>query len=225
MQALDGVDDLLIAGTSTPKYDYHCPLLSLPLAFKTTPDSIPNRVPYLKAERARVTRWRTHLTEPGFKIAINWQGNHKNPLDKGRSFPLTMFKEISKIEGVRLISLQKKNGMEQLRSSQSVIRVEELPTDFDQEGNEFLDSAAVMHCVDLVISSDTSIAHLAGSLGVETWVPLKFVPDWRWMTADMKKNAWYPTVQLYRQSNAGDWEKPFREITSAIYDRVQASDM
>jgi tetratricopeptide (TPR) repeat protein len=222
MKTLDGADDIIVSGATTPEHDYHCPLLSLPLAFKTTAESIPAKIPYLHAEHDRVKRWRSHLGERGLKIAINWQGNRKNPLDKGRSFPLSMLGEISRIDGVRLISLQKIGGLEQVGLSPTSARVEELPSDFDQQGSEFLDSAAVVRCVDLVISSDTSIAHLAGSLGAETLLPLKFVPDWRWMTPDVTISHWYPSLKLYRQTSPGDWAVPFRRITSYIYDRIGA---
>jgi len=224
MDGLHGVDELVITGTCRLEYDFHCPLMSLPLALNTSVNSLPNVVPYLRATREKIDRWRAYLGDQGFKIAINWQGNKLNPLDKGRSFPLSMFEEISCIEGVRLISLQKKFGLEQLQLTTKSVRVELLPDDFDEGDSAFIDSAAVINCVDLVISSDTAVAHLAGSLGADTWIPLKYVPDWRWMTADINKNPWYPTARLYRQSAPGDWSSVFSGIARDINSLVREFD-
>jgi len=202
-----------------PKFktaDLQCPLLSLPRAFRTRVESIPADVPYLKADPTRVAFWRERLNFNDRLIGIRWQGSTTRA-DVGRSFPLRLFEGIASLPGVRLVSLQRHAGEEQLRDLPPSWRVEELGPDFEPEGADdaFLDVAAVMHCVDLVISSDTSVAHLAGALGRPTWVALKYVPDWRWML-DRADSPWYPTMRLFRQTRPGDWPDVFARMRAAL---------
>jgi len=211
MRSVEGVDDLFEIGQPLPSFDFHCPLLSLPLAFKTDISSTPIQVPYLSVSEERRNRWRQFIGKEGFKIAICWQGNPQSKADTGRSFPVSQFEGISKIVGVRLISLQKNQGIDQLKSLPDGMRVEMLPEGFDEGEEAFLDSAAVMECVDLVITSDTALTHLAGALGVKTWLPLKYVPDWRWML-DRDDSPWYPNHRLFRQPQRGDWLTVFQEM-------------
>ena len=204
------------SGEPVPQHDLHCPLLSLPRAFGTRLDSIPAAAPYLRADPMRVEKWRTRLGSEGRLIGIRWQGS-TGRADVGRSFPLHLFRPLAEIPGIRLVSLQKGAGTEQLRDAQ--LPVMDLGAEFEPEGAEaFLDVAAVMHCVELVITCDTSIAHLAGALARPTWVALKYVPDWRWML-DREDCPWYPTMRLFRQAQPGDWDSVFarmcRELASA----------
>lgn len=196
------------------RYDYQAPLLSLPLAFKTDAASIPGAVPYLRAEPDRVTQWRQKLGDHGFKIGICWQGQpDKN--DRGRSFPLASFAGIARLPCVRLISLHKGAGEGQLARLPDGLTVEVLGEDFDAGDDAFLDTAAVMQSLDLVITSDTAVAHLSGALGVRTWVALKAVPDWRWQLGRID-SPWYPTVRLFRQKENYDWGSVFREIEASV---------
>jgi len=190
-----------------PAFDVHCPLLSLPLAFGTTTGSVPATTPYLTADPDRVLHWRQRLGTAGFRIGICWQGSTL-PIDTGRSFPLKLFDAISRIAGIRLISLQKGPGSEQLRNAPAGMTVETLGDDYDAGPDGFLDSAAVMGCLDLVVTSDTSIAHLAGALGCPTWLVLRNVPEWRWLL-DREDSPWYPHHRLYRQETRGDWQSIF----------------
>ena len=215
LQSLKGVDQLIARGDPLPKFDFHCPLMSLPLAFKTSLSTIPNTVPYLFSSESKVQQWKNYLGDHGFKIAISWQGNPQSKADVGRSFPVELFREISHLPGVRLISLQKNFGAEQLSNLTEDFKVETLPEDFDSDENPFLDSAAVLKCVDLVISSDTALTHLAGALGVKAWLPLKYVPDWRWML-DSTDSPWYPNHTLFRQATINDWNPVFAEIFSTL---------
>ena len=208
---LDGVSRLVPQGTALPSFDYQCPLLSLPLAFKTDIHSIPASIPYLSAESDRVNRWKDHLGHHGYKIGICWQGMQNI---KGRSLPLAYFYALSQIPTVRLISLHKGDGEKDLDSLPKGMRVETFDSTFDKTG-AFLDTAAVMMCCDLVITIDTSIAHLAGALGVRTWVALKFVPDWRWLL-NRSDSPWYPTMRLFRQKKLADWEGVFDEMTLVL---------
>jgi tetratricopeptide (TPR) repeat protein len=189
-------------------FDFHCPLLSLPRAFGTRLDCIPSAVPYLSPDPVRVSAWRERLGTHGRLIGVHWQGS-TGRADAGRSFPVRHFEAIARIAQVRLVSLQIGAGSEQLRDLATNWRVEDLGEFFEPGGVDgFLDAAAVMECVDLVITSDTSIAHLGGALGRPTWVALKYVPDWRWLM-DREDSPWYPTMRLFRQSRAGDWAGVF----------------
>ena len=171
----------ILGHTEAPAaFDHHCPLASLPGAFKTTLDTIPADVSYLRAEPERVAAWRDRLSGPEFKIGVSWQGSTIKT-GVGRSFPLHALRQVAAIPGVRMISLQQGTGLEQLHSLPAGMRVETLGEDFDAGPDAFVDTAAVMECLDLVITCDTSIAHVAGALGRPTWVVLKRVPDWRWM--------------------------------------------
>jgi Tetratricopeptide repeat len=192
-------------------YDFQCALMSLPHQFNTNLSSIPNNVPYLAAGEELVARWKVRIGEHGFKIGIAWQGNPKAPADRGRSIPLAEFIPLSRVPGVRLISLQKHHGLDQLNRLQSDWNIETLGDDFDNGPDAFVDTAAVMEVLDLIITSDTSIAHVAGALGRPTWLALKHVPDWRWML-DREDSPWYPTMRLFRQSAREDWTSAFALI-------------
>jgi tetratricopeptide (TPR) repeat protein len=192
--------------------DFHCPLLSLPRAFATRLDSIPAAVPYLTPDPVRVSAWRERLGTHGRLIGVRWQGS-TGRADAGRSFPVRHFEAIARLPHVRLVSLQKGAGSEQLLDLPASWRIEDLGADFEPDGvDAFLDAAAVMECLDLVITSDTSIAHLAGALGRPTWVALKRVPDWRWLL-DRDDSPWYPTMRLFRQNRPGDW--------AGVFDRMR----
>ena len=185
-----------------------CALLSLPRTFGTRIETIPAPCPYLQPQPERVARWRERLGTGGRLIGIRWQGS-TGRADAGRSFPLRYFEAIARIRGVRLISLQKGPGTEQLLDLPDDWRVEDLGAQFEPEGGQaFLDVAAVMALLDLVITSDTSIAHLAGALGRPTWVALKARPDWRWMR-ERRDSPWYPTMRLFFQPEPGSWGPVF----------------
>ncbi len=208
--------EFLPLNTEPPVYDFCCPLMSLPLAFNTRIESIPADVPYLSPEPERVAAWLRTLGPEGFKIGICWQGStlaYAAPMR--RSFPVTMFERISRIAGVRLISLQKVDGLDQLADLPEGMKVETLGSDFDSGPDAFLDTAAVMQSMDLIITTDTAIAHLAGALGRPTWVALKQVPDWRWFLG-RDDSPWYPEMRLFRQAARGDWTGVFSDIEAAL---------
>jgi tetratricopeptide (TPR) repeat protein len=196
-------------------FDVHSPLLSLPLACKTTVDTIPAHVPYLAADPERVETWGRVLGDGAYRIGICWQGNRQSPADPGRSFSAALFRGLSQIPGVRLISLQKGDGEAELGSLPPDITIETLGETFDDGPDAFLDTAAVMQHLDLVISSDTAVAHLAGALGRPVWLAVKHVPDWRWLTG-RTDSPWYPTMRLFRQPSAGDWHSVFADIERAL---------
>ena len=194
--------------------DFHCLLMSLPRAFKTVLDNIPSRIPYLAPDTSRQNKWQALLPEHGFRIGICWQGS-QSKIDLGRSIPLDRFFNLTRVTDVQLISLQKGNGEEQLQDLPQDIKIHVLGDEYDAGQDAFLDAAAVISNCDLVISSDTAIAHLAGSIGVKTWVALRKVPDWRWML-DRNDSPWYPSMKLFRQSTAGDWAPVFNDIENEL---------
>jgi tetratricopeptide (TPR) repeat protein len=222
MSTLSSTVTILGEAEAPETFDQHCPLASLPRAFATRLDTIPSAVPYLFAEPARIAHWRGQLGAGGFKIGICWQGATVDH-GMGRSFPLAALQPVAAIPGVRLISLQRGAGIEQLSQLPANMVVETLPDPFDAGPDAFLDTAAVMDCLDLIITCDTSVAHLAGALGRPAWVVLKRVPDWRWML-DRADSPWYPTLRLFRQSVDSQWSDLFADIRSALTMRLASSD-
>jgi hypothetical protein len=208
--------ELVPSDEPPPQCEFHCALLSLPWALGTTLETIPAGVPYLRARADLVAAWRERLAEvPGFRIGIGWQGNPRYHGDRARSIPLRHFAPLARVNGARLISLQKEAGIEQVRIVSGQFELFELNSDFDTTAGAFMDTAAVMRSLDLVITSDSALAHLAGALGVRVWVALAKVPDWRWML-EGDASRWYPTMRLFRQSRAGDWAEVFVRIAEAL---------
>jgi hypothetical protein len=220
MGTLDPDIEVCTAAPPPNDVDYHCPLMSLPLAFGTRLDGIPATIPYLFAEPVRVARWRGRIRGSEFKIGINWQGNPQSPADRGRSFPLEWFRDIAQLPQVRLISLQVGPGAEQLRTPPPGMSVESLGDDFDAGPDAFLDSAAAMQSLDLIITSDTALAHLAGALGCPTWLVLQHAADWRWLR-ERADCPWYPGMRLFRQTRRGHWQEPFAAIHQELLSRNQ----
>jgi tetratricopeptide (TPR) repeat protein len=208
--------DVVELGEDPGDFDFHCPLLSLARAFGTRLNSIPSTVPYLRPDPARVSIWRERLGTQGRLIGVRWQGS-TGRADAGRSFHARHFEAIAHIPSVRMLSLQRGAGSEQLLELPESLRIENLGAEFEPGGPDaFLDVAAVMECVEVVITSDTSIAHLAGALGRPTWVLLKHVPDWRWLL-DRDDSPWYPTMRLLRQNRPGDWAGVFDRLRDELW--------
>jgi tetratricopeptide (TPR) repeat protein len=201
---------IVTAGEPPPQFDVWCAMQSLPLLLGAEPPP----PPYLTPETDCVARWRERIGSHGRKIGITWQGNPTASAERGRSIPLTAFAPLARIPGVRLISLQKHNGLQQVAQAGD-LPVETLGDDFDAGADAFVDTAAVMQSLDLVISSDTSIAHLAGALARPTWVALQHVPDWRWML-ERTDSPWYPTMRLFRQQTRGDWDGVFAAMAQEL---------
>jgi ADP-heptose:LPS heptosyltransferase len=184
--------------------------------FTQSLETIPAPIPYLTAEPARVDRWRTRLAAwPGFKVGIAWQGNPKHTRDRDRSFPLVHFETLAAIETVRLVSLQKGYGVEQIRELRGRFPLIELGDELDPGLEMMQDTPAAMMSLDLVITPDTSLAHLAGALGVPVWIALPKSPDWRWLIG-REDSPWYPTARLFRQSDRGRWSPVFDRISAAL---------
>lgn len=199
-----------VVPTPPVQFDYHAALVSLPMAFGTRLANIPARTPYLRAEQADVEKWRTKIGHGGFKIGVAWQGSANI---SGRSFPLACLAGVAAQPSVRLISLQKGAGAEQLDQLPSAMTVEGLGPDYQQ--GDFAEIAAVMEALDLIISCDTSYAHVAGALALPAWVALKDAADWRWLQ-DRNDSPWYPGMRLFRQSSRGDWRDVFAAMEKQL---------
>jgi hypothetical protein len=211
-----GVDGIVDPTGPAPAADVQLPLMSLLRVFGTRPDTIPANGPYLFSEPRLRERWRkaidTNTAVPSFKIGIVWQGNTKHPGDAFRSVKLAQFAPLAAVPGVKLFSLQKGAGSEQIAGLNGQFEVVDLGGQF---GPEFRDAAAAMEVLDLVIAVDTSLAHLAGALGLPVWVLMPFYPDWRWQL-EGETSAWYPTARLFRQKTSGAWDDVFGQTTAAV---------
>jgi tetratricopeptide (TPR) repeat protein len=221
LQGQPGLDQVIPQGSPLPRVDVAAPLLSLPFLFGTTLETVPNRVPYLHADPERVAAWRHALRHVGgYKVAIAWQGSPKYSGDRQRSIPLSYFAPLADIPGVQLLSLQKGFGVEQLGATARQFVPLVLDRQIDEDGQAFVDSAAVIQLADLVITSDTALAHLAGALGVPVWLVLHFAGDWRWLRG-RDDSPWYPTMRLFRQETSGDWQGVFERVAGALRERLQ----
>ncbi|GAC1454941.1 MAG: tetratricopeptide repeat protein [Steroidobacteraceae bacterium] len=219
MRTLPAEIRIIARGEPLPSVDYFCPLLSLPLALGTRFDTIPAQIPYLSAEPQRAASWRERLRAlAGLRVGIAWQGNpdvEKLIWARGRSIPLTALEPLARLPGVSLVSLQKGAGAEQLGAASFADRIVDLGAQLDPGADGFLDTAAVMSELDLVISSDTAIAHLAGALGRPVWTALSLSPEWRWLLG-RADSPWYPTMRLFRQTTAGDFGAVVTEMAAAL---------
>ncbi len=215
-----GFDALFSKGEQLPPFDVHAPLLSLPRLLGVTLANLTTDAPYLFADPDRVHLWHQELASISkLKVGIVWQGNRQNSRDQRRSIAIKPFVELAKVPGVQLISLQKNAGMEQLQN----VAPELLRSDFSDRLDRdaaFVDTAAVMKSLDLVISVDTATAHMAGGLGVPVWVPLSYVCDWRWLK-QREDTPWYPTMRLFRQTTNGNWAEVFERIARQLAIAVQ----
>jgi Flp pilus assembly protein TadD len=220
LEGLRGVERIVPAGTPLEEFDLEAPLLDVPGLLGLDTGNIPAETPYLRARPERVARWRAMLDgRPGLKVGVVWQGNPKSIADLGRSPPLKAFAPLAELAGVRLIGLQKADGRDQLAD---LPLVEDYGPQIDNGPDAFIDTAAIMQGMDLVITADTASAHLAGALGRPCWIVLKSVPDWRWML-ERNDTPWYPTSLLFRQRRAGDWDELFRRVADALAARVHGS--
>ncbi len=200
VRACAGIDRIVPQGQALPAFDAHAALMSVPGIVRTDLASIPASKPYLSSDPERIRRWGEELKGlTGYKIGIAWQGSRGFQDDKLRSIPVQRFEPLARLPGVRLISLQKDYGSEQLRSVPDWKVL-----DLGNRLNDFLDTAAVMKHLDLVVTVDTAVAHLAGALGVPVWIALPTASDWRWLQ-NREDSPWYASARLFRQKTQGDW--------------------
>jgi hypothetical protein len=210
----------IASGDPLPEFDFHCPLLSLPRAFATTLQTIPDSVPYLHADSHEIDRWRTRLAEnrSGFNVGLAWAGSSVHAQDRNRSLALSFLSPLARIPNVNFYSLQKGDAATQARNPSDAMKL----VDWTEELKDFADTAALIANLDLVITVDTAVAHLAGAMGKPVWVLLPFVPDWRWMM-DREDSPWYPTMRLFRQKAAGQWDKVIERVVDCLARLVESA--
>lgn len=216
ISSLDEDINLVSKFSEVKNVDFESSLLSLPHLLNTDINSIPFSEKYLSAIEQNVSYWAKKLDKTFFNIGIFWQGSNSQ-VDKGRSFPLSLFENISKISNVALISLQKGMGEEQLKHIN--FDVNHFSDELDKGDQAFFDTSAVIQNCDLVVTSDSSVAHLAGALGQATWLVLKKVPDWRWFL-EQTHTPWYSNMKLYRQQHFDDWKPVFKRIENDIREQL-----
>ncbi len=215
LRSVQGVTFVVAFGERVPVFHVQCPLPSLPRLFKTTLDSIPDSMPYLHADRATVEKWKKRIgaRTSALKVGLAWAGSAGHLNDYNRSCRLDLFLPIARMPGVQLISLQKEIPPRWASDSLSQLHV----LDFMDEVENFLDTAGIIENLDIVISVDTAVAHLAGALGKRVWTLLPYAPDWRWML-HREDSPWYPTMRLFRQPSPGDWKSVIVRVQSVLED-------
>lgn len=217
--SLDGVTGVIVTGEPLPHFDCHLPLMSLPLVFGTTLETIPCQVPYLAADQQEVEIWRQRLGASGrFKVGLVWYAKQSQVLNRKRSCPIKFFSPLWMVKGVEFYTLQIGVGTEQLEDFAVSHEIIDLTCDIA----DFADTAALMTNLDLVIAIDTAVAHLAGAVGVKTWVLLPHVAEWRWLCGRLD-SPWYPTMKLFRQPAQGDWPALMDDVAAALRDCIKGT--
>ena len=202
------------------KFDYVCSLMSLPMIFKTEYHNIPIAINnMLTVEQEKILFWKNKIKSDNLRIGISWRGNKQNLPLFDRFFELKSFYNISKIKNIDLISLQK-DFNPKLENINNTVRIKNFEN-LDNDNDAFLDTVAIMENLDLIITPDTSIVHLAGTLGKKTWLILQSDPDWRWFLDD-NKTPWYPSVSIFRQRKINNWEDTFIEIEDKLKELVKS---
>lgn len=205
-------------GEELGPFDYHCPMLSLPTAFGTTLDNIPNESPYLIADPIKVAAWAERLKvdrRGELRVGLVWAGRPTHKNDKNRSIMLESFRPLSTIPGIRLLCVQQGEPAQQLRSCSWVVNNGELIVKEYGPLTDFADTAALLTNLDILISVDIAVAHLAGALGRTVWMLNPFVGDWRWLP-DQADTPWYPTMRIIRQHRTGMWDEAIERLASEL---------
>jgi len=217
LSGMDGIEEMISVGEPQPPFDWHCPLLSLPLAFGTEIETIPNTVPYLTVPREAAEK-HAHFRWPktGLRIGVVWAGRPEHLRDRYRSIPLPLLAPVFQRNGAHFFSLQLGSAAAEL----SVEGAGKALIDLSGAIGDMADTAALIEHLDLLITVDTAVAHLAGALGKQVWVMLPLVPDWRWL-ADREDSPWYPTMRLFRQIALEDWMPVVEALGRALEQRIR----
>jgi hypothetical protein len=212
---LEGVDKVVNKGSPLPKFDVYAPIISLARIFATTPETVPADIPYLSAPDAHAVQLPASLGKQ-MKIGISWAGRPTHQNDTFRSVAFRHFVELLGVPGVTVYGLQKGPAAAEVSDN----GCEALVLNLGGRLHDFADTAAVVAQLDLVISVDTVLVHLAGALGKPVWTLLPFFADWRWMTSG-DTSPWYPTMRLFRQDQPGDWEPVFNAVREALLEEIK----
>ncbi|MBM4146647.1 MAG: tetratricopeptide repeat protein [Nitrospira sp.] len=211
---VEGIHQVISHGESLPYFDVRCPLLSLPAVFDTTTENIPAKIPYIAVEMNFIDKWRkkVEIRDSQMKIGLAWAGRATARKESYRACSLEMFAPFARLSNVIFYSLQKGKASEQTVNSPFGMKL----IDYTKEIEDFSDTAGLMYHLDIVISVDTAVAHLAGALGKPVWTLIPFAPDWRW-SLNRDDCPWYPTMRLFRQTAPGDWSS----VIDKIYNELQ----
>lgn len=211
--------EIVALKSSPPDFDLHASLFDLPLIFDTTLETVPAKVPYLEPSTQKVTLWRERLGNGRIKVGVVWAGGAANTLNRIRSMPLSAMAPLSVLDPqkVRFISLQKGPPAKEAANPPRGLAIEDYTSDL----RDFDETAALIACLDMVITVDTAVAHLSGALGKRTWLPLPF--SWFWLYLENRSDSpWYPTMRLFRQSTRGDWSGPMKQIAAELQKLIQS---
>ncbi len=218
LDGFNGVTTMIAHGQALPPFDLHCPLMSLPLAFGTTLATIPENGPYLRAPAERLEKWRTRLGAlSGKRVGLVWSGKPAHKNDRNRSIALSRLAPLLAVAGVNFVSLQqdyRDADRAELANYPQLVRL-------DRELADFADTAAAVAALDLVITVDTAVAHLAGAMGKPVWILLSHVLDWRWLL-ERSDSPWYPSARLYRQAAIGDWDGVIARLAQDLAAEVKS---
>lgn len=208
-----GVAATWIDSEPMPAIDYQLSLLSVPRVMKTRLDTIPSHVPYLHADHTRAAAWRERLStiQSRLKVGLVWAGNRQHQNDRNRSATLASYAPLAQVAGITFVSLQKGEAAAEAMNPPAGMKL----LDLSAEITDFMDTAAQIAALDLVITVDTSVAHLAGAMGKPVWTLLPFAPDWRWMI-DREDSPWYPTMRLFRRAADGSWETLLARVAEQL---------
>jgi len=216
------IDRVVTLDAIPAAFDVHAPLLSLPFILKSDEQTMPRNIPYITPDASLVEEWKNKLsTDSQFKVGICWQGNSKystpflRSVVAAKSIALKQFAPLSSVENVTFYSLQKENGTDQLNQLPDTFKLVTFGDDFDNGNGRFMDTAAVIKNLDLVITIDTSICHLAAAIGTPVWTFIPEPPDWRWMV-ERADTPWYPNMRLFRQKTSGDWDSVIADIATEL---------
>jgi Flp pilus assembly protein TadD len=214
LAGLPGGAHVVAHGAPLPRFDLHCPMLSLPFVFRTTLETVPNQMPYLAADPARAAAWRERLTPLGGKrVGVVWAGRPTHLADRRRSLSLTSLEPLTDVSGISFVSLQTGPAAAQAQRPPPGMVLH----DWTAELGDFAETAALVAGLDLVITVDTAVAHLAGALGRPVWLLNRFDGCWRWLLA-RDDSPWYPSLRQFRQPHPGDWDAVLRAVTAALAD-------
>jgi tetratricopeptide (TPR) repeat protein len=211
LTGLNGVEAVVAKGDRLPPFDLHCSLLSLPFLFGTTRDTIPADVPYIRPAADRCDAWRRWLPRDAAIVGLVWSGSSENSKDRQRSIPFEQFAPLLAVPGIRFVSLQKDVRPTDARALREQSKVIDLGLDL----KDFSDTCAVISQLDMVITVDTAVAHLAGAIGKPVWILLPYVPDFRWLV-DCTDSPWYPSARLFRKSSDSDWDEVISRVASEL---------
>ena len=214
------IDQVISAKTPTPAHDASASLMSLPAIFNDNENSFPHTIPYIFPSQSLMSHWKKELSNNSLlKIGICWQADVYNDSSRlpiaRRGISLEKLYQLSSIKNIQLYSLQKNDGVEQLTNMPNNFPLHVFDNSFDVKNGSFMDTAAVMMDMDLIITVDTAAAHLAGALGRPVWLLLPYATDWRWIIS-RTDSPWYPTMRIFKQKKPFDWDSVIQEVYNAL---------